>query len=211
MNRRNSHGKRAGLAQACARQAGPLALAAGLACGLALGWLVLPAWLYGRQAQPLDFNHDLHTGQAGMACADCHAFRADGSFVGIPGTATCAECHAEPLGDTEAERILVEEYVAAGREIPWLVYSRQPQNVLFSHAPHVVLAGIECRRCHGDHGTGQTLPPYEYNRISTYSRNIWGPRLIGGGAEVWDSMKMSDCSRCHAERGVTDSCLMCHK
>lgn len=211
MNRRTSNGTRTGLATVCTRQAGRLALVAGLAGGLALGWLALPAWLYGRQAQPLDFNHDLHTAQAGLACADCHAFLADGSFGGIPGTAACAECHAEPLGGSQAEQVLVDDYVTPGREIPWLVYARQPQNVLFSHAPHVVLAGIECRRCHGDHGIGQTLPPYEYNRISTYSRNIWGPRILGGGAEVWDSMKMSDCSRCHAERGVQDSCLMCHK
>ena len=83
--------------------------------------------------------------------------------------------------------------MAAGREIPWLVYARQPDNVYFSHAPHVKRAGIECRRCHGDHGLSATTPVYQFNRISTYSRNIWGPRIAGGGPNEWDSMKMSDC------------------
>ena len=185
--------------------------ALGLAAGLVAGWVALPALLYGRQEQPLTFNHRVHVEAAGMACEDCHGFAADGSFAGIPAVGSCADCHGEVQGETEAERRLVEEYVSEGREIPWLVYARQPDNVYFSHAPHVRRAGLECRRCHGDHGQSETTPTYQYNRISTYSRNIWGPRIAGGGPNEWDSMKMSDCVRCHAERGVRDHCLMCHK
>ena len=133
------------------------------------------------------------------------------TFPGIPSTALCADCHAEVSGESAAEKSLVEDYVTPGREIPWLVYSRQPDNVFFPHAAHVRLAEIECRYCHGDRGTSEASPTYEYNRISTYSRNIWGPRIAGGGPNTWDSMKMSHCTRCHAERGVKDSCLMCHK
>lgn len=159
----------------------------------------------------MNFNHVVHTEDAGMACDGCHSFREDGSFAGIPGVEVCAACHDEPLGDSAAERRLVDEYVSPRREIPWRAYARQPENVYFSHAPHVRLAEIECRRCHGDHGGTTTLRPFERNRISTYSRDIWGPRITGGGPEPWDSMKMSDCSGCHEERGVTSHCLMCHK
>lgn len=183
----------------------------GLAIGLAIGWLLLPEILYSEQEQPMSFNHAIHATDAEMACDDCHAFRADGSFAGVPATTLCADCHEEALGDSEAERRLVDEYIGAGVEIPWLVYSRQPQNVYFSHAAHVLLAEIECRRCHGDQGTSTVSPALETNRISTYSRRIWGPRISGGGSEPWDSMKMNDCSACHAERGVEDHCLMCHK
>ena len=190
---------------------GRLLTALGLAAGLLAGWVALPAFLYGRQEQPLPFNHRVHAEAAAMSCEDCHGFGDDGSFAGIPRLAGCADCHSEAQGDTDAERRLVEDYVAPGREIPWLVYARQPDNVYFSHAPHVRRAAIECRRCHGDHGTSTTTPVYQFNRISTYSRNIWGPRIAGGGPNVWDSMKMSDCCRCHAERGVRDHCLMCHK
>lgn len=183
----------------------------GLATGLLAGWVALPALLYGRQEQPLPFSHQAHVEGAGMACDDCHAFAADGSFTGIPAIAGCADCHGEIQGGTEAERRLVEEFVAEGREIPWRVYARQPDNVYFSHAPHVRRAGIECRRCHGDRGRSAAAPAYEFNRITTYSRAIWGPRIGGGGPNEWDSMKMSDCVKCHAQRGVRDHCLMCHK
>lgn len=190
---------------------GGLLCVLGLAAGLVAGWVVLPAFLYGRQEQPLPFNHLIHAEAASMSCEDCHRFADDGSFTGIPATSSCADCHSEAQGDTDAERRLVDDYIAGGHEVPWLVYARQPDNVYFSHAPHVRRAGIECRRCHGDHGQSTVTPVYEFNRISTYSRNIWGPRIWGGGPDAWDSMKMSACVKCHAERGVKDHCLMCHK
>jgi hypothetical protein len=193
------------------RIAGGLFATLGLVAGLAAGWVALPALLYGRQEQPLPFNHLVHVEAAGMSCEDCHPFADDGSFRGIPATASCVDCHSEQQGATEAERILVEDYVATGREIPWLVYSRQPDNVYFSHAPHVRRAGLECRRCHGDRGMSTGTPVYEFNRITGYSRAIWGPRIQGGGPNEWDSMKMSDCVDCHAASGVQDHCLMCHK
>ena len=186
-------------------------LVVGLSAGLLAGWVGLPFFLYGRQEQPLAFNHAVHVKDAGMACEDCHGFKADGSFAGIPLTSACADCHSEAQGESKAERKLVDDYVTPGREIPWLVYARQPDNVYFSHAPHVRRAAIECRRCHGDHGQSTGTPVYQFNRISTYSRNIWGPRISGGGPNPWDSMKMSDCCDCHRERGVRDHCLMCHK
>ncbi len=183
----------------------------GLAAGLAAGWIVLPAMLYGRQEQPLPFNHLVHVETAAMSCDDCHSFGDDGSYGGIPALSACVDCHSEAQGNTEAERRLVDDFVTPAREIPWLVYARQPDNVYFSHAPHVRLAKIECRRCHGDHGQSATTPVYQFNLITGYSRNIWGPRISGGGPNKWDSMKMSDCVACHAERGVRDHCLMCHK
>lgn len=187
------------------------ALLGGLCAGLAAGWLLLPECLYCSRPQPMDFNHLVHTDEGGMECVECHDFRADGSFAGIPSVSVCADCHQEPMGDTTLEAVLVEDFIEPGREIPWLSYSRQPGNVYFSHIAHVKLAGIECRRCHGDMGRTTSLDPVEINRISTYSRRIWGPHIGGGGPESWDSMKMNDCSGCHAKHGVKDHCLMCHK
>jgi len=188
-----------------------LAFAGGLAGGLALGWLLLPGLLYSHQEQPLAFNHAIHTADEGMACDECHPFRDDGSFAGIPPVTLCADCHEEALGESEAEARLIEAYLTPDLEIPWFVYARQPQNVYFSHAAHVTLAEIDCDRCHGPHGATETLVPGQTNRISTYSRSIWGPRITGGGPSISDAMKMSDCSDCHARNGVQDHCLMCHK
>lgn len=184
----------------------------GLAASLALGWLAFPALLYEKIEQPLQFSHRVHAGEkVGLSCEECHSFRPDGSFTGIPGVEKCATCHSTQVTDSPSEKILVEEYVAGSRTIPWLVYARQPQNAYFAHVQHVKLAAISCERCHGPHGTSESLPAYERNRISGYSRAIWGPNISGLKSHEWEGMKMDDCSHCHQEHGVAESCLACHK
>jgi len=185
---------------------------AGAVVALGAGWVAFPRVLYRRAAQPLQFSHRLHTGErVGLACEECHALAADGRFSGIPRIEKCAACHAEPQGKTADEKRLVEEYVAKGLEIPWLVYSRQPENAYFSHAPHLKLAKLKCEQCHGPQGEGDSLRPFERNRISGYSRDIWGRSISRLRRARWEGMKMDDCSRCHARSGVRESCLTCHK
>ncbi|HEX9006870.1 MAG TPA: menaquinone reductase multiheme cytochrome c subunit QrcA [Bacteroidota bacterium] len=184
----------------------------GLAAALLLGWFAFPAVLYQKVQQPLQFSHKVHAGdKVGLACEECHDFRADGSFTGLPPLEKCAGCHSSQLSDSPDEKILVEEYVTRNRPIPWLVYARQPQNAYFEHIQHVKLGGIACERCHGPHGVSEALPPFERNRISGYSRAIWGPNISGLKSHEWEGMKMDDCSRCHQDRGVGESCLGCHK
>lgn len=98
---------------------------------------------------------------------------ADGVFAGLPKTESCAACHTEPQGKSAAEATLVSSYVKTEKETPWLVYARQPANVRFSHAIHTKRAKLTCERCHGMHGESDTLRPYQENRISGYSRDIW--------------------------------------
>jgi len=191
---------------------GALLFGVGFLGAMALGWFVFPALLYRTEPQPMGFSHIAHTGeQLGMSCEDCHSFTDEGRFAGIPGVAKCAECHEVTLGETETERILVEEYVAHNREIPWKVYSRQPDNAFFPHAVHVKTAEIECATCHGPHGTSATLPVYQVNRISGYSRDIWGRNISGISSNSWEGMKMDRCVRCHAQYGRRDGCIDCHK
>ena len=182
----------------------------GFAAALAAGWIGLPRALYRSVEQPIQFSHKTHTEAGGMSCQDCHALAEDGKFAGIPPLELCAPCHTEPIGTSEAEARLVRDFVTPGREIPWLVYSRQPENVRFAHAPHIALAKLECEACHGDHGNTGALRPFEQNRLSTYSRDIEA-RLIVRASASDHGMKMNDCSRCHADRGVEESCLTCHK
>ncbi len=186
---------------------------AGVAAALAAGWAGFPYALYERRPQPLEFNHAVHTGEkGGMKCEDCHVLRDDGSFAGIPAVENCSGCHAQPLGTTQAEKVLVEKYVTPNREIPWEVYSRQPENVWFPHAPHIRLAKLDCAECHGDHGKTTRLRPFERNRVSGYSRDIWGPSIsrIATGKRR-PGMKMDDCVDCHREKGLAHSCMECHK
>ena len=188
-----------------------LAFLVGMAMMLAAGWLIFPAVLYQAESQPLAFNHKIHKEKASLECSSCHELAADGQFAGIPKLEGCAMCHAEPVGKTPAEKRLVEEYVKRKREIPWKVYARQPMNARFSHAVHVKRAKLACERCHLNHGTTASLRPYYGDRITGESRDVWGPRMVRVGLRPGEGMKMSDCERCHEERGVAAGCLGCHR
>jgi hypothetical protein len=175
------------------------------------GWVIFPMLLYAEKEQPIDFNHKLHVEEMGE-CEGCHFFREDGSFAGVPAMATCLECHEEQVGEHPEEAKMMREYVEPGKEIPWLIYSRQPQCVFFSHAAHVVMAEMECETCHGPIGEAEHLKPYQYNRLTLYSRDIWGWNIAGLAHNTWDRMKMDDCAKCHEEMtGYKGSCFQCHK
>ena len=191
---------------------GIIFLLAGVLAALAIGWFVFPLALYRTEPQPIGFNHAVHTGeQNSMTCDMCHEFAEDGRFKGIPVVAKCAECHSTAIGTTDVEKRLVEEYITPGKEIPWKVYSRQPDNAFFPHAVHVKRTEIQCGECHGPHGSSDHLPDYQVNRISGYSRDIWGRNISGVPSQPWEGMKMDRCVKCHADRGRNDSCLDCHK
>ena len=184
----------------------------GLIAGSLIGWFAFPAALYRTELQPMQFNHKVHTGdQGGMACTDCHATNEQGRFQGIPAVAKCAECHAAPLGTTQQEQQLVDQYITPSKEIPWKVYSRQPDNAFFSHASHVTIGEMKCEDCHGPHGQSESIKPYQVNRISGYSRDVWGENISGFQSEPWQGMKMSKCVQCHTERQRVDGCIACHK
>ncbi len=191
----------------------------GLAASLVVGWVVFPKLLYSQKSQPFDFNHALHMEEVDNGCESCHFFREDGSFSGSPRLAQCVACHEDVQGVSEDEKIFVENYVVEDREVPWLVYSKQPDCVFFSHAAHVKGAGMDCAVCHGPIGESDHLKVYEENRISGYSRDIWGKNISGIKRNSWDRMKMDDCAECHMETtGRTssvqtkkDGCFVCHK
>ena len=88
--------------------------------------------------------------------------------------------HGVPRGGAQRrdpeEKVFVEQYLKPGKPIPWRIYSKQPPCVFFSHAAHLNSAGLECVKCHGDHGQTETLRPYEENRLTGYSR-ISGVRI----------------------------------
>lgn len=190
----------------------------GLAASLIVGWVVFPQLLYSQKNQPVDFNHALHNELVEDSCESCHFFREDGSYSGVPKLAQCIECHEEVNGEDPEEAKFVNAYVANNREVPWLIYSRQPQNVFFSHAAHVKMAEMDCVTCHGHIGESESLKVYEENRISGYSRDIWGRNIAGIKRNSWDRMKMDDCAECHRNEGVNQNsvqtlrggCFVCH-
>jgi hypothetical protein len=184
---------------------GKIPFLAGVAVALSAGWLAFPSAIYRSRPQPVNFSHKIHADKAGTKCEDCHSFRGDGSFAGIPSIDKCAACHAAAMGNTAAEKSFIDQYVTPNREPQWAAYARQPENVSFSHAAHVKRAGMTCESCHGDTGTSSTLRPYQEDRISGYSRDIW--KIAG----MRHGMKMADCVDCHRRNGLEHSCLDCHK
>ena len=184
----------------------------GFVVAAAFGWVITPVLIYAEKPQPMQFSHKVHgeNGDAGKTCEECHGFREDGSFAGIPSVQSCKECHEDVMGETPDEKVLVENYVKGDKPIKWQIYYKQPPCVFFSHAVHVKSAGFECTRCHGDHGTSEKMPPYQENRLTGYSRNIWGWN-ISGFADPPNRMKMDDCADCHRDNGIRDACFVCHK
>ncbi len=191
----------------------------GLAASLVVGWVIFPAVLYSEKKQPINYNHKLHVENVEESCESCHYFREDGSFSGIPKLESCLECHEETQGEDPQEIKFVEDYVQKDREVPWLVYSRQPDSVFFSHAAHIKAAKLDCVTCHGQHGESETSRIYEYNILTQYSRDIWGKNIAGLKKNSWDRMKMDDCAECHARlkkrassvQTKKEACFVCHK
>ena len=201
--------------------AGPIILffIFGLAASLVLGWVVFPQLLYSQKEQPIKFNHVLHNELVDNGCESCHYFREDGTYSGVPKLAQCIDCHEEVQGESAEEEKFVTQYVQRDREVPWRVYSRQPDCVFFSHAAHVKMGKMDCVTCHGPMGESETLKVYEANRITGLSRDIWGRNIAGFKKNSWDRMKMDDCSECHQKENVNQNsvqtdkggCFVCHK
>ena len=235
---KNTHGEQGGPCPS-GRACGAAPFLIGVVMALAFGWWVFPGLLFSKQSQPFFFSHVIHAEKAGTACADCHSFRADGSFTGLPKLAACADCHQdiqtpepgakstpEEIAAYKSEKIFVEEYVRRNREVPWLVHQKQPDNVFFSHAAHF----NKCYSCHltmkGGHNLGVPADPQKlcmtcHPSVKALSRNIPVQKNILSGYSS-TTMKMWECEACHAGPGhyyddgkgrtaANNACYTCHK
>lgn len=184
----------------------------GLVVALVIGWWIFPDLMFKEIQQPVAFKHASHEM---LECADCHYLRDDGSFSGIPNTESCVSCHEISQGDSAAEAAYLENYAVKGKEVPWQVHQKQPDNVFFSHAAHS-LESCQQMGCHAEweseadlciqcHPSVEDLDkpiPYLENRLTGYSKS---------------TMKMWECERCHANPshlGMTNAnnaCYTCHK
>lgn len=137
--------------------------------------------------QPIQFSHRLHVEDLGAECTDCHAYARTGVRATIPNTGTCADCHYEPLTDSEEETRLTE-FIESGNPIPWRKVYWVEDHVFFSHRRHTAVAGLDCAICHGP--VGERDEPVTQPLIS---------------------ITMDRCMQCHEEMEVTNDCIACHR
>jgi hypothetical protein len=207
----------------------------GLAVALLFGWQVFPGLLFSKAEQPFMFSHSIHLTKAGAQCADCHRFRDDGSFTGIPQRDACVSCHdgiltPEPGPDAaesakaayDAEKTFMENYVKVARDIPWVAHQTQPDNVFFSHAAHFK----KCYTCHltmkGRLSLGSPEDPKKLCMTCHSPAAGQAPEvnILTGYSRA--TIKMSECEKCHAHPGhfyddgkgrtaANNACYTCHK
>lgn len=162
-----------------------LFLSAGISLGVFVVMIIFFSSGWGGIKQPLEFNHEIHASN-GLDCTDCHQFVRELASSGRPGLEICSSCHSDPLGESKAEKILLE-YIERKEEIGWNRLYVLPPDVYFSHRRHVVSGEIECQTCHGTIGSSER-PPSRPVKIS-----------------------MKKCMACHKERKADNDCLACHR
>jgi hypothetical protein len=138
-------------------------------------------------SQPLAYNHQIHTEEAGAECLDCHQYAEVHSRASIPNIEVCRDCHDEATGESEAELTLVN-YLNENRRLPWVQVHTVPDHVYFSHRRHVKIGELGCETCHGD--VGKLTAPFSKPHVE---------------------ITMEWCMDCHEANGVSNDCYACHR
>lgn len=116
-------------------------------CG---GYFLVAARTQAAPPQPIAFNHQIMV-QAGISCLFCHADALKSPVAGMPSVEKCMGCH-KVIAANSPEIQKVASYWERQEPIPWVRVNQLPRFVYFSHRVHVVAAGLNCERCHGDVG-----------------------------------------------------------
>lgn len=135
-------------------------------------------------AQPIPYSHKTHIA-LGLQCQFCHTNPEPGKLMTFPPASTCMSCH----GTVAADRPSIEKlagFAASGKPIPWVRVYQLPDYVYWSHATHVVDAGVTCAECHGP----------------VASRDVI--------ARETPITTMAGCMACHNKRQVFTDCGDCH-
>lgn len=135
-------------------------------------------------AQPIAFNHKVHTVDRKIDCSMCHEYYNQYAVAGIPSIKICYTCHSGVQSDKpEVKKIFA--YYERKEEIPWVRLYRMPDHVVFTHKRHIK-AGLQCNVCHGNIG-----------EIPRSTREV--------------DHTMGSCMKCHEAKKASLDCLTCHK
>lgn len=123
--------------------------------------------------QPIHFSHKIHAGDNQIDCNYCHSSARKSRTSGIPSLNVCMNCHKN-ISDYNGEENLaeghtldfyngeiaklydavgwdVDQQVYTGEEKPvkWIRIHNLPDFAYFNHSQHVIVAGVDCQKCHG--------------------------------------------------------------
>jgi hypothetical protein len=134
--------------------------------------------------QPIPYSHKTHLA-LGLQCQFCHTNPEPGKLMTFPPASTCMSCHRTVAADKPSIRQLAG-FAASGKPVPWVRVYRLPDYVYWSHATHVVDAGVTCGECHGPVASRDVIA--RETAITT----------------------MAGCMACHNKRQVFTDCGDCH-
>jgi predicted CXXCH cytochrome family protein len=138
-------------------------------------------------AQPVAFDHRMHTEQLKMQCQLCHQYLSTGAHAGLPSRSLCAMCHQVPQGTTAmAARLTM--MLGRGDSLRFNKLFHLPPYVYFTHRRHVAIAKIPCQTCHGAIASTQRPPKRPLVQI-----------------------RMQVCLDCHLQKGQSVDCVACHR
>jgi Cytochrome c7 and related cytochrome c len=138
-------------------------------------------------AQPVAFDHRIHTDKLKMQCQLCHRYVNTGAHAGLPSRSLCAMCHQVRQG-TMPEAARLTMMIGRGDSIRFNKLFHLAPYVYFTHRRHVEIAKLECRTCHGD--IALTVRPPERPLVQ---------------------IRMQVCLDCHLETGQSVDCVACHR
>lgn len=164
-------------------------------------------------SQPIAFPHTIHAGVNAIDCKYCHNSVTKSKSAGLPTVNVCMNCHKQINGVTPAQQEKIAKiYAAAGwdpagagkytgetKEIVWNKVHNLPDHVYFPHSQHVVVAGIDCKQCHGDmtkqQETAKVQPVEELNKIE------------GNVQLTRPTLTMGWCIECHGVKEISTGSL----
>jgi hypothetical protein len=149
---------------------------------IAVPWL-LTSQPHPVAAQPIRFDHQVHTQVANLDCTFCHRTASSGVSAGYPDLQQCMFCHGT-IGQGVPEIEKVRQAWLAQQPVDWGRVYRLPDHTRFPHFAHVQ-AGVACTTCHGD------------------VRQM-------GQAQHARPLNMADCVECHRQAGAPTQCGTCH-
>ena len=130
--------------------------------------------------QPIKFSHKIHAGDNRIDCKYCHHTAEFSKSAGIPSMQLCLNCHVLVREGSHSGKFEISKVIEANetnKPVEWVRIHNLPDFVFFSHAQHVGIAKVDCKKCHG--------PVAEMNIMRQYS-----------------DLSMGWCINCHRETKV---------